>query len=188
VARAAVVAMTVRLWLVRHGATDWSDARRLNGWTDTPLNDRGRLQARSLAERLNARQFARVWSSDLARAAETARLALGEPVLDPRLRELEFGMLEGSRWEDCTADVRGALAAFDDFEAPGGESVAGLRSRVIRFVEELPEGDHLVFTHGGVIRLLLRQTGADRHVLPGGFVLVAREAAREEERIRRAGT
>jgi probable phosphoglycerate mutase len=107
-------------------------------------------------------------------------------VLDPRLRELAFGMLEGRRWEECPGDVRRALAAFA-FEAPGGESVAGLRSRVFRFVEELPEGDHLVFTHGGVIRLLLRETGADRQVMPGEFVLMAGEAAREEERIRRAG-
>jgi probable phosphoglycerate mutase len=168
-----VVEMSARLWLVRHGATDWSDAGRLNGWTDVPLNDRGRLQARSLAERIEGREFAGVWSSDLARAADTARLALREPVLDPRLRELDFGALEGSRWEECQLHVQRALAAFDGFQAPGGESVAGLRSRVLRLVESLPEGDHLVFTHGGVIRLLLRETGADRQVLPGELVLVA---------------
>jgi broad specificity phosphatase PhoE len=90
-----LVAMSTRLWLVRHGATDWSDAGRLNGWTDVPLNERGRLQARSLAERLAGRQFAAVWSSDLMRAIETAQLAVGEPVPDGRLRELGFGSLEG---------------------------------------------------------------------------------------------
>jgi probable phosphoglycerate mutase len=169
-----LVAMSTRLWLARHGATDWSDAGRLNGWTDVPLNERGRLQARSLAERLAGRQFAAVWSSDLMRAIETARLAVGEPVPDGRLRELGFGSLEGRRWEECPLGVRKALAAFDGFEAPEGESVSQLCRRVHDFVEGLPEGGHLVFTHGGVIRLLLREGGHEARVAPGGLVEVAR--------------
>jgi probable phosphoglycerate mutase len=170
-----VVAMSLRLWLVRHGSTDWSDAGRLNGWTDVPLTERGRLQATSLAERLHGRRFAGVWSSDLTRAIETARLAVGEAVPDPRLRELDFGVLERRPWEEIPVTARHALAAFDGFAAPGGESVAELRSRVRQFVGELPEGEHLVFTHGGVIRVLLRETGADRHVLPGEIVQLLRE-------------
>jgi probable phosphoglycerate mutase len=173
-----VVAMSPRLWLVRHGPTDWSDAGRLNGWTDVPLNDRGRLQARFLAKRLEDVGFAGVWSSDLTRGEETARLALREPVIDPRLRELDFGALEGKRWEEISPEMHRGLAAFEGFAAPGGESVADLRSRVFRFVEALPEGDHVVFTHGGVIRLLLRQTGADRRVLPGEVVQVVLGCAR----------
>lgn len=164
--------MSVRLWLVRHGSTDWSDAGRLNGWTDVPLNERGRSQARSLADRLDGTAFAGIWSSDLSRATETARLAVGEPVPDRRLRELDFGALEGRRWEEIPTDVQRALTTFDGFEASGGESVALLRSRVRGFVERLPEGDHLVFTHGGVIRLLLREAGADRRILPGEVVQV----------------
>jgi len=176
--------MSVRLWLIRHGATDWSDASRLNGWTDVPLSDRGRLQARSLAGRLNAREFVGVWSSDLARAVETARLAVAGPVPDPGLRELDFGTLEGRRWEDIPGELQRALERFDGFEAPGGESVDQLRSRVLQFVEALPEGDHALFTHGGVIRLLLRETGVDRRVPPGEFAVMAREAAQQEERTR----
>lgn len=168
-----VVEVSVRLWLVRHGSTDWSEAGRLNGWADVPLNDRGRAQARSLAERLNGMRFAGVWSSDLLRARETARLAAGGAVPDPRLRELDFGTLEGRRWEEVSPQARRALVAFEGFGAPGGESVDSLRSRVLRFVGALPEGDHLVFTHGGVIRLLLRRAGDDRWVLPGDVVPVA---------------
>lgn len=162
--------MSIRLWLVRHGSTDWSDAGRLSGWTDVRLNDRGRLQSRSLAGRLDGTEFAGIWSSDLARSMETARLAAGGAVPDPRLRELDFGDLEGRRWEEIPPEAQDALAAFDGFEAPGGESVAERRSRVLQFVEALPGGDHLVFTHGGVIRLLLRQAGDDRRVLPGELV------------------
>lgn len=173
-----VVEVSVRLWLVRHGSTDWSEAGRLNGWADVPLNDRGRAQARSLAERLNGMRFAGVWSSDLSRARETARLAAGGGVPDPRLRELDFGTLEGRRWEEVSPQARRALVAFEGFEAPGGESVASLRSRVREFIGSLPEGDHLVFTHGGVIRLLLRRAGDDRRVVPGELVHVVLRGSR----------
>jgi broad specificity phosphatase PhoE len=139
--------MSARLWLVRHGATDWSDAGRLNGWTDVPLNERGRAQATWLAGQLKGREFA-----------------------DRRLRELDFGALEGRRWEEISAEVQRALITFDGFEAPEGESVAELDSRVFRFLQELPRGEHLVVTHGGVIRTLLRRSGNDLQPAPGELV------------------
>lgn len=162
--------MSARLWLVRHGVTDWSDAGRLNGWTDVPLNDRGRLQARRLARMLARRPFAGVWTSDLNRAIETAHIAVSGGVIDPRLRELDFGELEGKTWDECPPEAREALLAFDDFDAPGGETVPKLSQRIHEFAVVLGEGDHLVFTHGGVIRLLLREAGRDASVAPGEIV------------------
>jgi len=159
--------MSVRLWLVRHGATDWSEAGKFCGWADIPLNARGRRQARALGERLAGKRFTSIWSSDLARAEETGRLAVNGAAADRRLRELRFGDLEGRRWEDCPADMRAALLAFDGFRAPGGESVGEFRRRVLAFVDTLADGDHLVFTHGGVIRVLLREGGRDQEVPPG---------------------
>lgn len=170
--------MSVRLWLVRHASTDWSDAARLNGWTDVPLNERGRAEARSLSDRVDAGGFVSVWSSDLARAIETARLAGARPLPDRRLRELDFGLLEGKRWEELPAPARRALVAFDEFAAPGGESVEQLRLRVGEFIAALPPGDHLLFTHGGVIRLLAREGGADRAIPPGGIVSVVGRISR----------
>jgi 2,3-bisphosphoglycerate-dependent phosphoglycerate mutase len=167
--------MSGSLWLIRHGATEWSDAGRLNGWTDLPLNERGRQQARSLADPLRTIRFDGAWSSDLVRSTETARLSFGEPVVDPRLRELDFGDLEGRRWEEIANELQRALLDFDGFEAPGGEPVAAFRERVMRFVDGLTPGNHAVFTHGGVIRLLLRATGSHRRIPPGDFVVVARQ-------------
>lgn len=167
-----LVAMSGLLWLVRHGATDWSDAGRLNGWTDVPLNERGRRQARGLRERLAGKEFSGIWTSDLGRATETGRLAVAGAVPDRRLRELDFGWLEGRRWEGCPVDVQQGLLEFDDFEAPGGESVAQLEGRLFDFIAALPEGDHLAFTHGGVIRLLIRKAGRDERVPLGGLVRV----------------
>jgi probable phosphoglycerate mutase len=162
--------MTVRLWLVRHGATDWSDAGRLNGWTDVPLNDAGRACALRLGLALAPATFTGIWSSDLRRSIETADLAVGGAVPEPRLRELDFGRLDGSRWEDHPPDVQRAMLNFESFAARGGESADRLRDRVHAFISGLRPGHHLAFTHGGVIRLLLREIGSDRSVAPGDTV------------------
>jgi probable phosphoglycerate mutase len=170
---ARVVAMSVRLWLVRHGATDWGDAGRFLGWSDVPLNALGRRQAGRLGERLAGERFSSVWSSDLRRASDTARLAVGGATPDRRLRELDFGEMEGRRWEECSIETQEGLIAFDGFRAPGGESVAELRNRVLAFAGDLRSGDHLLFTHAGVIRILLREADRDRHVPPGTLEQVA---------------
>lgn len=160
--------MSLRLLLVRHGTTDRMDARRFNGWDDVPLNDRGRIEAVEL--QIAARDWVGVWSSDLARAHDTARLAGFAPIVDSRLRELNFGLLEGVSWDELDDATQWSLAEFDSFVAPNGESTADLRTRVESFVADLIEGDHLIFTHGGVIRLLLRAAGRDEHVPAGHSV------------------
>ena len=164
--------MTTRLWLVRHAETDWSSTGRLCGWTDVSLNARGRDQARALAWTLAGRRFTAAWSSDLQRTVETARLSYGHPTTDPRLRELKFGALEGRQWSELAPPIQTALLRFDGFSAPNGEAVEGLRQRVLAFVSELLPGDHLVFTHGGVIRLLLRQAGSDQSIAPCGVAIL----------------
>jgi probable phosphoglycerate mutase len=165
-----VVAVTTRLWLVRHGATDWSEAGRFNGWTDVPLNELGRRQSERLREHLSATDYDGIWSSDLVRATETARLAAGSAVPDRRLREIDFGALEGLTWAQCPAPAQEALIAFEGFQAPGGESVRHLSDRVLEFVDGLSPGTHLVFTHGGVIRVLSRGVDGDVNVPPGGLL------------------
>lgn len=170
--------MTTTLWLVRHAETDWSGTGRLCGWTDVPLNARGRDQARALAWTLAGRRFTSVWSSDLRRSVDTARLSHGTPTTDPRLRELGFGTLEGLRWSELPPPIQGALLSFDGFNAPDGEPVDALRQRVLVFVAELPPGDHLLFTHGGVMRLLLRQAGSDQSIGPCGIAVLTAEELR----------
>lgn len=159
----------IELWLVRHGETDWNRNHLLQGWVDIPLNRTGRRQARRLAERLRGRSFAGVWSSDLSRAVETARLAFGEPTQDAALRELDFGDLQGLSWQDLSSQIRDKMIAFDEFVAPGGESHQQMEDRVVRFLGDLAEGSHLIFAHGGVIRMLRRMCGDDR--FPGSCEL-----------------
>ena len=158
--------MRKELWLVRHGAADGNDAGRLLGWQDPPLNALGRRQARQLRAQLAGFRFDGVWSSDLRRAVETARLAYGDPQTDALLRELDFGLLGGCTWQDLDEATQQALVAFDTFAAPQGEGVQDLRTRVNDFLDRLVPGRHLVFTHGGVIRLLVREHGRDAPALP----------------------
>jgi len=159
------------LWLVRHGETPASLERTLAGWADVPLTERGEEQAKALRPVLEGGRFAGVWSSDLRRAVNTARLAWGEPRQDERLREMSFGSLEGRPWEALPPRLQEGIARFEGFAAPGGESYDDLRSRVLAFVNGLEPGRHLVFTHGGVVRLLSREVGED-HFVPTVTLLV----------------
>jgi probable phosphoglycerate mutase len=158
------------LWLVRHGETPASRGGTLAGWSDVPLTERGEDEAFALRPVLAGERFDGVWSSDLRRAVTTARLAWGEPRLDRRLREMSFGALEGRLWETLDPRAKESLARFEGFAAPGGETFEALRSRVLSFLDGLPPGRHLVFTHGGVVRLLSREVGEDRFVPTGSLV------------------
>jgi probable phosphoglycerate mutase len=159
------------LWLVRHGETPASKGRTLAGWADVPLTAHGQDQASALRPRLAGERFNSVWSSDLRRALTTARLAWGEARRDERLREMNFGELEGRPWETLDSRWQEAFVRFEGLTAPGGESFDDLRARVLSFVDALGPGRHLLFTHGGVVRLLSREVGED-HFVPTGTLLV----------------
>jgi len=160
------------LWLVRHGETTASAGRRIAGWSDPPLTADGRRQAEAVRARLDGARFASVWSSDLDRALSSARLGWGEPQIDRRLREVDFGPLEGHAYDEVDGGLTEVFMVFRDFQIPGGESHDALRRRVHGFVDELPPGRHLLFVHGGVIRVLTQDLGLDRFVSTGSLVVV----------------
>lgn len=148
--------MMMRLYWVRHGETDWNRQRRLQGNVDIPLNQAGIDIARETARGLQRAglRFDRVYTSPLSRAKATAQiLCPGQDLwVEPRLRELSFGVMEGSSYE-----------AVDGLPmpAPGGESSQDLRQRVTAVLAEVI-GDRtnrgkqiLLSTHGAVIRGLL---------------------------------
>jgi len=155
-----------RLWLVRHGQTDWNAQGRIQGHTPTELNEAGRGQARALAEMLavGGDKFAAIWSSDLPRAHQTAEILAGKLGMQVQgttnLRERSFGRYEGST-SDEIRDARTALGLeqtgdlADWTGMPGIESNDVLWERVSVFLRELsakyPDQDVLVVTHGGVI-------------------------------------
>jgi probable phosphoglycerate mutase len=161
---------SLELWLVRHGETTHSRDGILAGWVDVPLTERGAAQAEAVRPLLAGESFTGVWCSDLQRAVQTALLAWGVPVADPRLREISFGALEGTRWDTLEAVHKRALVEFTGFNPPGGETLDVVRERVEGFLAELPAGRQLLFTHGGIIRLLTREVGEDGFVPTGTVV------------------
>ncbi|MCB9520432.1 MAG: histidine phosphatase family protein [Myxococcales bacterium] len=169
---------------VRHAETTANASRTIAGWHDVPLTPRGEDQARALRPLLEGRSFDSIWSSDLQRAVHTARLAGFEPALEPRVRELDFGELDGRVWDDIAAQYAEHFATFGTFQAPGGESVETLRRRVLAFVDDLEVGDHLVFSHGGVLRTVLAELGERRFVANCTILVVnwTRRAVVEELR------
>jgi probable phosphoglycerate mutase len=155
------------LLLARHGETDWNRDGRWQGHTDTPLNERGRDQARELAAQLAGEPIAAVYASDLARARETAEIvaaSLGLEVrADPRLREIHFGGWEGLTTveiEERFPDEVARWRADDGSNAfAGGETYAQMGERVVDALSEIaathPGQAVLVILHGGPIRGLL---------------------------------
>lgn len=162
----------VELWLVRHGETTYNAARRIAGWCNPPLTELGRRQAAAVGPVLDGESFDSSWSSDLDRAVETARLAWGRAEADRRLRECNFGVWEGRRFEEVSVDDTRVFLEFRNFDIEGGDSHRSFRDRVSGFVNELPAGRHLLFVHGGVIRILTQDLGLDRFVATGSVVKV----------------
>jgi probable phosphoglycerate mutase len=155
---------STEIWLVRHGETTLNASRRLAGWSDPPLTETGRRQAVALRGQLEDQVFDQVWSSDLERAVTTAQLAWGKPRPDVRLREINFGDLEGLSYDEVDLAFAELFLEFRAFQIPGGESHDEFRGRVHGFVDALAPGRHLLFVHGGVVRILTQDLGLDRFV------------------------
>src|SRR5271166_5661038 len=163
------VSMSTRFCLLRHGETDWNAAGRLQGQIDIPLNELGRAQARAAAERLAGQSFGALFSSDLARAMETAtfaaeRLGLGvEPT--PALRERFLGAFQGLTHIEAQARYPADHVLFcardpDHLLPGGGESLRAFSARIEAALADLadsrPGGALLVVTHGGVLDVVHR--------------------------------
>ncbi len=157
-----------RLYLVRHGETEWNAQGRLTGHTDVGLSDWGRQQARAVAQRLSGVTFDAAYSSDLSRTAETARIILAqqpEVTLNstPQLRERHYGVFEGLTVAERQArypDMFAASVTNDlDFAPTDGETLVQVGARMAAFVAGLRER-HLEETvliagHGGSLRATL---------------------------------
>jgi broad specificity phosphatase PhoE len=144
-----------QIWLVRHGATEWSRDGRHTGRTDLPLLDEGRRRARALRPALAGRRFALVLASPLRRARDTARLAgFPEPEIVDDLREWDYGDLEGLTTEGIRERVPGWTIWTGPW--PGGERPEQVAERARRVVARCDGagGDALLFAHGHILRVL----------------------------------
>lgn len=156
-----------RLILIRHAKPDEDADGRCYGSLDIGLSKAGHAQAQTLAAALAPADVQAMFASPLRRAVETAEplaAACGVPLqLDDDLRELDFGALEGRRFDEIAASLPGLYKRWmtqpTTITFPDGESFADLSRRALAATRRIrtarPGGTALVVTHGGVCRALV---------------------------------
>ncbi|HAG52514.1 MAG TPA: hypothetical protein DCL21_01885, partial [Alphaproteobacteria bacterium] len=161
----------IKLLLFRHGETNWNVKQRFQGHTNIPLNLTGLAQAFELSQKIESEKIDLMVSSDLSRALQTARVVMKKRpdeipmVLSKKLRESNFGVIEGSKFSDSQAKYDNIFKIWDDpshektfdVSIPDGETP---RQVINRFLECLDESINsypnvktiAISTHGGVMR------------------------------------
>lgn len=146
---------TPELWIVRHGETEWSRARRHTGRTDLPLTPEGEDAARAMAPTLAGVPFDLVLASPLARAWRTAELAGLHAEPEPRAMEWDYGDYEGVTTMSIRETRPGWLVWEDT--VPNGETLEQVAARADEVVERIrteAEQRALLFAHGHYLRVL----------------------------------
>lgn len=182
----------IDIYIVRHGQTDWNAQKKLQGYTDIPLNEQGKRQASQLQEKFADIDFIKVFSSDLIRARVTAEIILGSKksniIETPLLRERFMGIWEGRLVSELESHMKQMFdldnltqkeylsVKWDDT----AESYADVYQRIqtlIRSIAISPSesNDPILFaSHGGVLRAILShlnfQTGRRWHIENGAFI------------------
>lgn len=184
----------LKLLLVRHGETDWNKELRYQGHRDISLNATGISQANRAGEILKDYKPSALFASDLTRTLQTADI-IGKkvgltPRREPRLREIHFGKWEGrtypevlelfpeevKMWRECPLEA----------QVPGGETLRDVLKRILKALEDIcgqTEGNVVIVTHGGPIRLLLCHIGAEGAmwqypVKPGSVTVVENDGGK----------
>ena len=133
----------MKLYIIRHGQTDWNIAKKIQGRQDIPLNERGRYQAGCLKKAMEDRPVTAVFSSPQIRAMETAKAVASSsgsvviPVKD--LMEINYGSWEGKTEEELLQEDRALYEAWWSHPAetapPGGESISQVNERCQKTVD-----------------------------------------------------
>ena len=145
-----------RLFLLRHGNTDWSDSRKHTGRTDIALNTSGEQHARLLGRRLEGEKFSRVFVSPLVRVRQTCQLAgfADHAEVTPDLTEWDYGDYEGI----LTTEVHRTRPDWYLYRdgAPDGESPEQVAARADRFIACVRpiDGDVAAFSSAQIIRMI----------------------------------
>ncbi|MDB5077098.1 MAG: alpha-ribazole phosphatase [Chloroflexi bacterium] len=159
----------IRLFLVRHGITEWNHNGVYQGQLDVPLSPKGKLQITALRERLREEQFTVCYTSALSRAKESARIILEQhfcPTHEtPDLNEMSYGRWEGLNRTQIMEQFPDSWAHFiadpTRNAAPGGETRRDLQRRVERVLDDInreyqeQDATILLVAHGGSLRAIV---------------------------------
>ncbi|MDD3570010.1 MAG: histidine phosphatase family protein [Lachnospiraceae bacterium] len=158
----------IRLYLIRHGETEWNKARRFQGWTDIELSSEGEEQASLLGQRFKKIKVDEIYASPLKRAVATAMPIANvhgiKVITKEHFKEINFG-----EWEGMTAPEISAKYGkdFDDFMIapekgifPGDYSFDKVTDRIKigleEVLEEKADKNIVIVSHGGIIRLMIK--------------------------------
>lgn len=158
----------MKLYIIRHGQTDWNIAKKIQGRQDIPLNERGHFQAQCLGKAMENRPITAVFSSPQIRAMETAIAVAspaGVPVIPVRdLMEINYGVWEGKTEEELLRDDRALYEAWwshpTETAPPEGESINQVNERCRQAWKEIkPQltGDAAIVAHGGLLAHFMEQ-------------------------------
>ena len=159
--------MATKMFLVRHGLTDWNQQKKYQGQKDIPLNEKGCEQARSLGKYLKAEEIDSIYSSDLKRALQTANIINENHDLEvnkkEKIREIHFGDWQGLSYSEIEEQYPQRLKKWNKDPItncpPGGETMAVFIKRVKSGFEEIinknQDNNILVVSHGGTIKVYL---------------------------------
>ena len=143
------------IWLVRHGATEWTATHQHTGRTDLVLTADGRREAAALVKPLNGQLFAAIFTSPLVRARETARIAgfANAEVLDD-LQEWDYGVYEGRTTAEIQLEIPGWSVWNDSIIE--GESIDDVAARAGSVLARCAtvDGRVLLFAHAHILRIL----------------------------------
>jgi len=152
--------------LIRHGQTDWNCQKRYCSFTDVDLNQKGRAQVRQLSKQLSNEKVDKVYSSDMKRALQSARIIFKDTPLEEvaALREINFGMFEGLRYQEIMERYGGIYRKWLDnpfgVAIPRGESLSSFVKRVRKALRRILSRNNnnrtvVIVAHGGPIRVVL---------------------------------
>jgi broad specificity phosphatase PhoE len=155
------------LYLTRHGETEWNLQKRMQGWQDSPLTEKGRKDAALLGKRLESVEFAAIYTSTSGRTVETAELIRGERLIpmyhNENLREINLGDWEGKTHDEITKFDPIAYEHFWNkphlYSPERGERFIDVQTRALKAIQEIvehyPSGNVLVVTHAVVLKTLI---------------------------------
>jgi 2,3-bisphosphoglycerate-dependent phosphoglycerate mutase len=172
--------VTTRLCLIRHGETDWNASHRIQGQLNIPLNENGRIQALSLGA-LSDNNFDAIYSSDLNRAYETARMLAGdaEVVALPSLRERHHGLFQGLTASEAALRYPEEFCRHKsrdpDYDLETGESLMQFALRVGAALDALAKRHEdqtiAIVTHAGVLDVIYRKATGKPLNAPRDFTI-----------------
>jgi probable phosphoglycerate mutase len=158
-----------KITIVRHGETEWNKTMQLQGHKDSPLTEKGLVQAEMLAETIKSRKFDILITSDLGRAIHTAQIINKNLKLnitiDRNLRERAFGIMEGLTREEINLKYKDVLEGYmqrvASYEIPEGESLIQFNNRIVEAFQQIARTyknkSVLMVAHGGVLDCVIRK-------------------------------